>query len=68
MGFWDAMAVLGCTHPAWLDEGPDDMGDRTCAVCEQRVRVALTEKALKVTANAMARQGRFSLPFPEVEE
>lgn len=36
-----------CAHPRWADDGPDEMGERLCAVCEARVPVRITERALQ---------------------
>jgi hypothetical protein len=66
MGFWDFMAVAACTHGRWLDDEPDRWGDRTCALCEQRVCVSLTEDLLMDTVNAMARQSGLPEAFPGV--
>jgi hypothetical protein len=56
MGFWDVISVAGCRHPRWLDDEPDEMGDRTCAVCEQRVRVVFTEAAFWAMFDELAKR------------
>lgn len=66
MSFRDYLAVCTCPHGRWIEDEPDEMGEQTCAICEVRVRVVLTEKAFLRSMNAVARQSGFSEPFPDV--
>jgi hypothetical protein len=59
--FLDALLVAGCRHER--HDEPDEMGDALCFICEQKVRVVLTEKALMHTFNRMAEMSGMEAPF-----
>lgn len=65
MSFRDFVAVSMCQHGRWIDDEPDEMGERVCALCEGRVVVVLTEKAFCRTLNQAARLNGSSEPFPD---